>query len=62
MLYVCTMAKCEGLVADLQGNRYTVKFCTVEVGTRGLIFRSMCNVLKQLGLKGENEKQGDKFE
>lgn len=62
MLYVCTMAKYEGLVADLRGNRYTVRFCTVEVGTGGLIFRSMCDVLKQLGLKGENEKEDDKFE
>lgn len=32
-----------------------VRFCIVEVGSRGLLSKSIYNALKQLGLKG-NEK------
>lgn len=34
------VAKYEGLVADLREEGYSVRFFTVEVGTRGLISKS----------------------
>lgn len=34
------VTKYEGLVADLRDHGYMVKFCTIEVGTRGLISSS----------------------
>lgn len=49
--------KYEGLVADLKDG-YIVRFCSVEVGARGLVFKSVYNVLKGLrnrAMKGLNE-------
>lgn len=42
----------EGLVADLRDDGFTVRFCTAEMGTRGLVSKSTYNALKQLGPKG----------
>lgn len=47
------VAKYEGVAADLRNYVHIVRFCTVEVGTRGLVYE----VLKQLGLKGSTSNK-----
>lgn len=49
------------MVAELQDDGYTVRFCTVEAVARGLIFKSVFDAQKQLGTRTEteNKKQGD---
>lgn len=45
------------LVADLRDDAYMVRFCTLEVGARGLISKSAYDALKQLGLKGSTRNR-----
>lgn len=48
-MYKETMYK--GPITYLRYNLYTIRFCTIEVGGRGLISKSAHDALKQLGLK-----------